>query len=131
MKLEWKQIYSVDSEELDEDHKQIFVYINKIEENIYNRNSEFFNKILQDLKNYATVHFSKEENYMKSMGFPDVVEHILEHKLFTKKILELEDKSKDFVLLNNTIDFIKDWIIAHILGSDKEYQKFKHDSESK
>jgi len=129
LKLEWKEIYSVENLELDEDHKKIFNCINKIEDNLYNRESKFFEEIIRDLKEYSLIHFEKEETYMRSIKFNKLEEHILEHKIFTQKILEIEEKSKDFVLLNNMLNFIKEWIIAHILGSDKEYQKFLQHSE--
>ena len=129
LKLEWKEIYSVENLELDEDHKKIFSCINKIEDNLYNRESKFFEEIINDLKEYSLIHFEKEEAYMRSIQFDKVEEHILEHKIFTQKTLEIEEKSKDFVLLNNMLNFIKEWIIAHILGSDKEYQNFLQHSE--
>ena len=124
LKLEWKEIYSVNHLELDNDHKKIFDSINKIEDHLYNRDSNFFTEIINDLKTYSSVHFKREEDYMRSIQFNKIEEHILEHKLFTQKILEIEEKSKDFILLNNVLNFIKEWMIAHILGSDKEYQKF-------
>ena len=129
LKLEWKEIYSVGNLELDEDHKKIFNCINKIEDNLYNRNSKFFEEIINELKEYSLIHFKKEEAHMRLIQFERIEEHILEHKIFTQKILEIEKKSLDFVLLNNISDFIKERIIAHILGSDKEYQKFLQHSE--
>lgn len=44
LKLEWKNIYSVGNSQLDEDHKIIFNCINKIEDNLYNRDSKFLKK---------------------------------------------------------------------------------------
>ncbi len=125
MKLKWKEIYSVGNKDLDEDHKQIFEYISLLESNLYKRNSAIFDEILDKLSKYFLDHFTREEKYMSEMKFDNISEHILEHQYFTDYVKKMKEKSKDFVLLSNTIDFIKDWIIAHILGSDKEYEKFK------
>ena len=128
MKIKWKEIYSVDEPSIDSDHKKLFQILEDISNCGYEDREEKMLEMFDQLAEYSRFHFSREENYMKSIRFPNLEVHKLEHMFFIEEVLKLKEKSKNFVLLNNTLDFLKEWIITHILGSDKEYQKHKTES---
>lgn len=126
MTFEWKEIYSVGIKEIDRDHKKIFDYINCLSNDSgYNKKKECFDDIIKGLKEYVEYHFSKEEKIMLKIRFPDFISHKSKHQIFIDKLSELENKSKDFVLVEGMNTFLKDWMIDHILGSDMEYAKFR------
>ena len=89
------------------------------------------NDILNELVDYTLYHFHAEEEIIESKRYPKIVEHIEEHKYFFEKITELrKDALKNNILLSlKTIDFLKDWTINHILGSDMEFSEYMKEIE--
>ena len=60
---------------------------------------------------YLNQHFKTEEKLMIDANYPDVDEHILQHKYFIKKINEfaLESEYNNTQLLEKLLHFIKKW----------------------
>ncbi|NLT50617.1 MAG: hemerythrin family protein [Ignavibacteria bacterium] len=127
MVLQWKDIYSIGIEDIDNQHKKLF----RIYNDLYDAQqkgiaSAMLDEKLQELYDYTKYHFTQEEKLMENAGYAQLEEHIKEHKYYEKHIDDLiksSEKGKIMVTLK-TIDYLKDWIITHILGSDKEYSSF-------
>ena len=83
-------------------------------------------KTSKTLERYIEDHFGLEETYMQKYGFPDFKRHQREHLTFRQKFkefretgLDREDKvGSDLLLL------MMDWILKHILITDKVVAKF-------
>jgi len=127
MVLQWKDIYSIGIEEFDIQHKRLFAIYN----DLYDAQqkgiaSAMLDEKLQEMYDYTKYHFTQEEKLLESAGYPKLEEHIKEHRYYEKHIEDLiksSEKGKIMVTIK-TIDYLKDWIITHILGSDKEYTAF-------
>ncbi len=124
--LEWKKENSVGVKEFDKQHQKMFTLIN----NLYNAMQEgegidFVKKALQDMQEYAQYHFSTEETYFKKFDYPESKEHINQHQSYIEHI----QKSYDGLEVDSTtpfkiLDFLEDWWLNHINGSDKKYTEF-------
>jgi len=131
--INWKdEKYSVGNDEFDQAHKKLISLINQlyiyINEGVVR---EKINDILEQLTIYAKEHFSNEELLMMNKDYPDLAAHQLEHKLFISELAKLHDKyrnNKNLVSVQ-LLYFLKDWLISHILHTDKKYATyFKHSS---
>ncbi|HQB61394.1 MAG TPA: hemerythrin domain-containing protein, partial [Spirochaetota bacterium] len=67
-----------------------------------------------------------EENLMKDHKYPKYEEQKKYHKFFTDKIATyLEDfKNGKIFITVELLFFLKDWLINHINGIDKQYSDF-------
>ncbi len=123
----WKENYSVKIEIIDEQHKKLFSLLNNLVSSMSGGiGSALVKDILIDLKNYSEFHFKEEEEMLRKYDYENLTEHIKEHQYYINKIIELTQlsvKSSSLVSLK-TADFLRDWLIQHILGTDKEYQQF-------
>ena len=125
--IPWKDAYSVGIKEIDGQHKSLLEIINGLSE-VERRavdNKAFF-ATLNGLIKYAQEHFRTEERYMEEYGYPDLGPHQEAHAAFTEDVFSLQEllSKGDAAILQKILDFLKDWYISHILGTDREYIDF-------
>lgn len=123
----WSDKYSVNIEKIDTQHKKLFDYINQIHDATINKKTkDELGKIINSLVDYTVDHFKTEEKLFSTYQYPDEAVHKVEHQVFVEKVAEFK---KDFesgkILLSlKIVNFLKDWLINHILGTDKQYSEF-------
>ena len=67
--LHWKQEYSVNIKEIDQQHRKLFDLINLLyDSSLLNEKEDILEKIFVELKDYAFVHFKDEEKYFARAG---------------------------------------------------------------
>jgi hemerythrin len=121
--FQWRQEYETNVQEIDNDHKQLCEKANKLYEAInLGKSKSFLEETLGFLIHYTEDHFIKEENLMEKYNFPEKDIHKEKHKLLVERVLEIERRYKDreIEMDNEFIDFLKDWIINHILTEDRK-----------
>ncbi len=124
--LVWKDEYSVGVEEMDNDHKKLLNLINQLQTAVhYYTGQEFEQKALDELVDYTKTHFKKEEKLMEDNGYADLEAHKKQHEMFIAKIngFLVQYNQNSEVTVVDTLKFLKDWLIKHINGTDKEYGK--------
>ncbi|MCP3850161.1 MAG: hemerythrin family protein [Gammaproteobacteria bacterium] len=124
--LVWKDEYSVGVEEMDNDHKKLLNLINQLQTAVhYYTGQEFEQKALDELVDYTKTHFKKEEKLMEDNGYADLEAHKKQHEMFIGKINDflVQYTQNSEVTVVDTLEFLKDWLIKHINGTDKEYGK--------
>jgi len=125
--FEWKEIYSVNVKEIDNQHKIFAESLNELHEAMRTRKAkEVIDGILVGLADYAGKHFSYEENLMKKHDYPELDDQKQKHKAFIGKVKEFTDKHKSGHLMVSleVMNFLRDWWKDHILGTDKKYSAF-------
>ena len=78
------------------------------------------------IEKYVEDHFGLEELYMQKFNFPDLKKHQTEHLGFRQRFKAFQatglagemEAGKDLILL------LIDWIMKHIMVTDKELAKF-------
>lgn len=120
----WKDEYSVNIREIDDQHKQLVNMVNELHEAMMQqRAKDVLGSILNKLVSYCASHFATEERLMQTHGYPDFTDHKAKHDKMTAKVLALQSDLKAGKM-NLTIEvsqFLKDWLDKHILGTDKKY----------
>ena len=126
--IKWKEVYSTGVKEIDDDHKRLFDILNGLEESIINLRHEDISNLSSTLADYSSKHFSHEMIEMINHNYPKelIDQHKKEHDSFLNGVYELESKSMSlsFGMMMHTPNFLKDWVIGHLLGSDKEFAEF-------
>jgi len=129
---EWKDSYSVDIKTIDDDHQGMFRLVNQLFDAMsQGKAKEILSETLGHLVDYTKTHFRREEMYFLTTNYPETVEHKLQHELFVEKIdtLRKQFDDGDKQISVDLIKYLSDWLINHILISDKRYmnhlKKFK------
>ncbi len=123
----WSDTYSVNIGIIDTQHKNLVNIINELHQAmITGKAKQDLGLILSKLVKYTQVHFKTEENFMESRHYPDYAAHKSKHQGLTETVLDFQSKfQKDELGLTIEImDFLKDWLGKHILGTDKKYTSF-------
>ncbi len=120
----WKDTYSVNIGIVDSQHKILVGLINELHQAMMTGTAkEQLGKILTNLIKYTQGHFQAEEGLMQSKQYPDLVNHKAEHQQFKQTIVDFQTKfqKNEIGLTSEVMDFLKDWLIKHIMGVDKKY----------
>lgn len=135
MRIEWNETYSIGNSELDEQHKKWIGFYNELHDAMTGQSDKELHtlrvEVLEKMAAYVDYHFRFEEDYMRSIGYPDVDKHWRLHKNFRDKIYRLcREHEERIVLLNSEVmNVIKNWIIDHILHQDMKIMEYLHGSE--
>lgn len=121
--VDWKPAYSLGMAEIDEQHQVLFDIINAMWSNVVNRErGAAVLDTLDELERYTVTHFIAEETFMRSHGYSGFDEHKQQHDRFIERIRNerLCIEAGGPVSLD-MINFLKDWLVNHILVQDKAY----------
>ncbi len=115
---------NVGVEKIDAQHRKLIAILNDLDSAIVTGQEDSkLDGILVRLADYVNYHFSEEESFMESIGYPEIGEHKREHASFAKKIegYRKDDEEQIGYLAQKTLNMVKDWLIGHIMNSDKKY----------
>jgi len=129
--VEWTDKYSVGIPTIDEQHKSLLDMVNELFDECKqggDKANDAFKKTAKKLVDYVKFHFAEEEELMLKYKFPEdsFKVHKNEHEQFVIKVLQVVDdfqSGKKFVP-NETVRFLRDWILSHVAICDKGYSKF-------
>lgn len=129
MHFEWKDAYELNMEEIDNQHKRLFRIGRNLSALIQTKdvfaNFEEIKQILGELKNYTIEHFSREEQFMRTNGYPDLTSHTMEHDFLRKKLLKIDKLGQpNYETIIKLVSFVSNWIARHILISDMKIRNY-------
>ncbi len=120
----WNAQYSVNIKEIDEQHKVLIKLINDLHEAMKaGKGKDILGTILNELVQYTVKHFSYEENLFTSNGYPDSKAHKEVHKKLIDQVTTLKNNfdNGNEVISMDVMNFLKEWLSGHIMGTDKKY----------
>ena len=123
----WKETYKVNVKELDGHHQELVRQVNILHTAmVTGKGKETLGQILSKLLGYTSYHFAKEEELMTTTGYPDLAAHKLQHQELTGGVSEFQQEfmAGRAALSIEVMDFLKAWLVGHILGADKKYGPF-------
>jgi hemerythrin len=125
--MTWKDDFSVNINIIDTQHKKLVDLLNQIHEAMHaGKGKEVLAKILSELVTYTKVHFTTEEDFFKKFSYPGYLQHKAEHDKLTKQVIDFQEhyKSGRAALSIEIMQFLKNWLTEHILGTDKKYSAY-------
>lgn len=125
--IQWNDTYSTKVQFIDDDHKKLIDYINKLFDAMKSGQAkEVLGRILSDLVTYTDTHFKNEERQMQIHTYPDFVSHKALHDDLRKKALDIKKRydSGQMAISVELSDFLVGWLKHHIEGTDKKLGAF-------
>ncbi len=132
----WSDQYSVDNEEVDAQHKELFRRVNILVRAIHkaaNKNeavdrSEVV-KVVVFLKDYVIIHFKTEELVMEKYNYPELEYHRKIHSRFVNNFSKIAEEllaivdNPNYLMIRFQI-LVTDWLVNHIVTQDMRYRDF-------
>lgn len=124
---EFKPEYMTGIELIDEEHRQLFVYVNQVQELLMEEympdKYDNIADILGKLKEYTKNHFSDEEAYMESIQYKRIYSQKMQHQQFITRLDmwnldELEESENQDAAIMEMLEFLANWLVHHILEMD-------------
>jgi hemerythrin len=128
--FQWREEYNTNIKTMDEHHRSLFQTANKLYEEIHSgRNQSVLEDTLNFMIRYTRDHFSQEEKLMEDYDYPECEVHIKHHVRLIQEVQELKDKyaAGEIRMDMSLVNFLKDWIINHILTEDRKYGPYLND----
>ena len=112
MFTKWNDDYATGITWIDDQHKMMVVLINNLYESITNNNYKQSVQILDELLDFANIHFSTEEWFFKKYNYALRFDHIKEHKAILNKLSDFKNDYKP-------LPVSKRKYICHNAGSER------------
>jgi hemerythrin-like metal-binding protein len=124
--IEWNSKYELGIRIIDDQHKKLVETVNKLHEAMEHRGArQVMPEILDSLVDYTKIHFRTEEELMRKYGFEGYEDHRHEHDDFIEKVSDFVEKFQHHSTISlEVMDFLKNWLLHHILQTDKETVQF-------
>ena len=123
----WSDQFSIGIQSVDDQHKKLVEYVNELHDAMMSgKSDDVLGPILNNLIDYTANHFAFEEKLFCEHNYPDTTAHTAEHKALAEKVIAFNEDFKrgDASISLGIMSFLKDWLMNHILKSDKKYSPF-------
>lgn len=121
----WNDRLSVGVATVDREHKELIAILSQLYDAIRSGAArEVLSDTLARLTHYTQYHFAREEALFAPTRYPDTEGHRLEHANMVAWLAEIRRKYDEGLTAGLSLDvvnYLKDWLFDHILGSDQEY----------
>ena len=120
--LKWTADLSIGIELIDDQHRRIVEFINRLNEARETADKKAVGDVLAGLSDYTLSHFGFEEAAMKAARFAGLAQHRRGHERFARQLAEFGHRyalgeEVDAELL----DTLNKWLLNHIKREDHEY----------
>ncbi len=123
----WNDSYSIGVTLIDTQHKKLIKIINELNDAMGSgKGKEILSKVLFELINYVNTHFKTEEEYMVKYSYEEYEQHRYEHEKLTDEVKRFyqDFNTGKAVLSIQIMNFLRNWLMDHILIKDKHLGKF-------
>jgi hemerythrin-like metal-binding protein len=121
--IPWSNQFSVGVQEVDKQHQVLVGIVNRLGAALDGRNRDFDNRqVIDELLQYTVYHFGTEERLMGEISYAGLDRHVHEHQSFVKNVCQLVaqlDQGQG-PSLEELLIFLRDWLVSHILNSDRD-----------
>ncbi len=125
MAMGWTEDLAVGVGIVDEQHKIWFDKANELfGAGKKGQASEFIGQLLEFLDDYTRKHFHDEEQYMRSINYPEYDRQKLLHTGFIGQLDKLKKEFREsggnLLVILNANQMVIDWLTKHISNEDKK-----------
>lgn len=128
MRLQWDSSIALGVPRLDADHKRLiglYNFLNARQEK--NVDSETISLVIEQIREFASSHFPREEMYMAHIGYPGQESHKKLHKAFREQTAALciDIMNHKQTAPQDILQLLHAWVTEHILQEDLRIQAFQ------
>jgi hemerythrin len=111
---------------IDAQHRTLFEAVNTLGDSFKSGQAAYIaRESLDFLAKYSIEHFQTEERFMRSMNYPDLDSHRIEHGRLVSQLQALQVKhDKGYLVTAEVALFVADWLKHHIQEADMGYVRF-------
>ncbi|MFA7331872.1 MAG: bacteriohemerythrin [Candidatus Delongbacteria bacterium] len=124
----WLPAYDTGVEAMDKQHHRLLEMLNELSAAIHSGKGNAEGAVwttINQLFDYAKVHFHDEEEFMRRYFYPGLQEHIVQHGILVEKLVEQLEQFKHGKLPPVKLGmFLRDWIVKHMVEEDQKYGAF-------
>ena len=123
----WDQRFTLGITKIDLQHRKLVELTNQIYEAMKNgHGNDAVAPILRELNNYTLTHFTTEEDLFRLYAYPGYLTHKQEHEQFIRQVKRMQEEFQKGAsgLSVKLANFLKAWLIDHIMKTDREYVPF-------
>ncbi len=123
----WNRSIQLDIKSMDRQHKRLVDLINKLNRAMKMRTGrEALAGVFGELIDYTKTHFGDEEILMRKYDYEGLADQEVQHKHFVEKMVDMQQQVRtgNAMVTMDLMEFLKDWLVKHIQGTDKKYQAF-------
>ncbi|MCL2875544.1 MAG: bacteriohemerythrin [Betaproteobacteria bacterium] len=125
--MPWSDELVLGIDSIDKQHRWLVDTTNRLHDELAFRypKQEELEKILEGLMEYAINHFIVEEDLFNRYGYPEERVHRARHDEFSRYVLQLLLKcERGEQVSDEVLEFLRTWLVKHILTEDKAYVPF-------
>ena len=122
--FEWDEHFETGIESIDDQHKLLVKHINQFHDSMMDgQGSATVGVTLEKIIAYASFHFDHEEKLFNQTNFPLTEEHKIQHQKLVEQISSFKTKHNngDNGISVELMQFLKRWLVDHILEEDMKY----------
>ncbi len=125
--IKWnKKSYSVEVQELDDQHQVLFNQINDLYEALEGQDSDnTLDELIARLLSTLRIHFAVEESLMRILGYEGYAPHKVIHDQCMGHLRQLEERFRqgDREAATELLQYIHAWLEGHIREHDRAYSE--------
>ncbi len=126
--IAWDKKYELGIPVVDSQHMILVTLLGRLEE-MQSRpaaSPRDIAEILKHLVDYIRVHFADEEKLLERFHYGDFEKHRDQHRKFIEFVESFQKRFEggETEIARPIYDFLKDWLLHHIAGSDRAYADF-------
>lgn len=125
--MPWSEEFVLGIDSIDNQHRWLVDATNQLYDQIESQNpdAQLVGEVLEGLVDYTMNHFILEEDIFNRLGYAETEAHKQEHDEFTRQAMNLLlNYEGGEPLTEDALEFLKAWLIHHILRVDKAYVPF-------
>lgn len=125
--VDWKDDFVLGVAQIDEHHQKLVDIINRCYRALMlNNHSSELAAIVKELQEYTVYHFAIEEKLMREFGYEEASPHRAAHESFVASVADFQlryDAGESFIAID-VLTYLKDWLVAHIQSTDRDFTRF-------
>ncbi len=125
--MTWSDSLSVGIASIDTQHQWLVDATNRLHAEITKPEPDraVLGEIFEGLVDYTMNHFVAEEEMFERFGYPEAAAHKAEHDALTAKVMQLLLQFEDGESVGEPVlEFLRNWLLHHILKVDRAYGPF-------
>ncbi|MBI4290341.1 MAG: hemerythrin family protein [Betaproteobacteria bacterium] len=127
--MAWTRDFCVGIPEIDQQHRILFDCVLLMEDSLTEGAARStLQSVLEQLVNFARMHFADEETSMRNHRYPGLEKHAEEHLQFMGNLRDLQERLQRADVAKEAIFFVENRLLEHTLSSDREFASWLADA---